>query len=215
MLCCGRLLFMFSDRTDAGTKLANELRLGTYTVQLVIGLARGGAVIARAISDALGIPTDILVVKKIGSPVNTELAIGALAPDGVSYLNDRLARQTGADTAYITSQISRLTGEIKQKTRFYRSGMPPVDIHGKTVILTDDGIATGATMIAAIRWAQYKRAKTILVAVPVAPPDVVTALRALVRTVVVLETKTDFGAVGEFYTRFPQLTDADVVKLLT
>lgn len=164
---------MFLDRKDAGIKLAKKLLLSKYQADLVVGLARGGVVVSREIAGILGIPHDVLVVKKIGSPWNPELAVGATVPAG----------QT-------------------------------LNVRDKSVILTDDGIATGATMKAAIDWVKTHGAKKILVAAPVAPPDVVGDLQKSVQ-VVALETPTDFGAVGEFYKNFPQLTDQDVIKLLT
>jgi predicted phosphoribosyltransferase len=165
---------MFADRSDAGKQLARKLLSGGYRADLVVGLARGGVAVSAAISRALGIPQNALRVKKIGSPGNPELAIGATVPAGQA-----------------------------------------IDVRDKCVILTDDGIATGATMKASIDWIQSHGAKKILVAIPVAPPEVVSGLRGLVHDVIVLETPDDFGAVGEFYRNFPQLSDADVVKLLT
>jgi len=164
---------VFTNRTDAGLRLAKELLSYRGAVDLVIGLARGGVVVSSELSKVLHIPHDVLVVKKIGSPENPELAIGARVPHG-----------------------------------------QPLDIRDKTVILTDDGAATGATMYAAIRWAKKHEVKKILVALPVAPPDVVAKLRTLVRDVIVLEIPTDFSAVGQFYHDFTQVTDEDVVQLL-
>lgn len=205
---------MFSDRGDAGKKLAQKLLSEKRLANLVIGLARGGVVIAKEISMVLGIPQDVLVVKKIGSPANPELAVGALAPDGIFYLNNRLAHETGAGETYIKDEISRQSSAIREKTLLYRSGKGPVVVNGKTVILTDDGAATGATMCAAIRWALRKGVKKIIIALPVAPPDVIDELQKVAHEVVVLTTIADFGAVGEFYKNFPQLTDEDVIKLL-
>lgn len=164
---------MFRDRNDAGLRLAKELLSRRITADCIIGLARGGVVVSAALSKTLHIPHDALVVKKIGSLGNPELALGARVPEGQS-----------------------------------------LDVRDKTVILTDDGAATGATMDAAIRWMKEHNAKKIIVALPVAPPEVVHTLRTLTSDVIILETPADFYAVGQFYRNFPQLTDEEVVKLL-
>ncbi|MCX6791452.1 MAG: phosphoribosyltransferase family protein [Candidatus Gottesmanbacteria bacterium] len=165
---------MFTNRTDAGLRLAKELLSYRGAVDLVIGLARGGVVVSAALSKVLHIPHDVLVVKKIGSPGNPEFAIGARVPEG---------------------QL--------------------LDVRNKTVILTDDGAATGATMEAAIRWVCKHNAKKIIVALPVAPPEIAAKLQTLAGDVIVLETPSDFGAVGQFYRDFTQVTDEDVVQLLS
>lgn len=164
---------MFINRNDAGMRLGKELLSRRTAADCIVGLARGGVVISAALSKILHIPHDVLVVKKIGSPGNPELAVGARVPGG----------QT-------------------------------LDVKDKTVIITDDGAATGATMEAAIRWAKDHKAKKIIVALPVAPPEVAQKLRTFTCDVVVLETPSDFGAVGQFYRDFTQVTDEDVVQLL-
>lgn len=165
---------MFTDRFEAGVLLGQQLATASIRTDLIIGLARGGAMVAAGVAKQLNKPFDVLVVKKIGSPGNPELAIGAVVPDG-----------------------------------------QPLDIRDKTIILTDDGAATGATMYAAIAWAKKHEAKKICVALPVAPPEVVGKLRILADDVIILETPTDFGAVGQFYRNFPQMTDEEVVQLLS
>jgi len=155
-------------------RLGKELISRHITADIVIGIAHGGVVVASGVSEILQKPFDVLVVKKIGSPGNPELAIGARVPEG----------QT-------------------------------LDVGGKTIILTDDGAATGSTMEAAINWVTQHKAKKIIVALPVAPPDVVHTLRMLADEVIILETPDTFGAVGEFYRDFTQVTDEDVVQLLT
>lgn len=163
---------MFTDRKEAGALLARALE-SHPRVSAVIGLARGGVAISSVIAKHLGIPQYVLVVKKIGSPGNPELAAGARVPDGQS-----------------------------------------LDIGNKTVIIADDGAATGATMEAAVVWVRKHGARKVIVALPVAPPDVALTLRTRADDVVVLETPEYFGAVGQFYRNFPQLTDKDVIELL-
>ena len=206
---------MFLSRTDAGIKLAQQLLLEKRSADIVLGLARGGVEIAFNISRRMEIPLDVLVVKKLGSPGNPELAIGAVAPDGMLYLDTHLARTTGAQEAYVKQDIKRLLPVIREKTALYRNGKGPLLLKNKTVILTDDGAATGATMFAAIRYIQRKGARKIIAALPVASPDIANKIRVMTAEVSVLESISDFGAVGEFYKNFPQLTDEDVVKLLT
>jgi predicted phosphoribosyltransferase len=163
---------VFTDRKDAGLRLATTLRAYRGAADQIIGLARGGVAVAAPIAKFLHIPLAVLVVKKIGSPGNPELAIGAVVPE----------RQT-------------------------------IDVQKKTVLLVDDGAATGETMRAAVAWVKNHGAEKIICALPVAPPLVAKQLRALVDDVVILETPSDFGAVGAFYKNFPQLSDEDVVKL--
>lgn len=165
---------IFTDRRQAGGLLAKKLLQEGVAADIVLGLARGGVVVSHAVANALHIPEDVLIVKKIGSPGNPELATGAVVPEGQS-----------------------------------------LNVSAKRVLLVDDGIATGETMKAAITWLQEHGPAKILVAVPVAPPDAVETLKTLVDSVICLEITADFGAVGEFYKNFPQITDEDVIKLLT
>ena len=138
-----------------------------------------------------------------------------MAPEGISYVDTDMVGMTGTDETYVKSQRRELTDEIRQKTALYRGVKQPLSVDARAVVLVDDGAATGATMCAAIRWAQQHKAKKIIVALPVAPPEIAEKLRTLVRDVIVLETPTDFGAVGQFYRNFPQMTDDEVVQLLS
>ncbi len=205
---------VFSDRTHAGHLLA--LKLSSYKKEypLVIGLARGGSVVAKAIAEDLSLPCDVLVVKKIPSPFNPELGIGALAPDSVSYVDRKFAQRLGVDGEYVTSQIRQLTDHIRQKAHGYRKGKKPFRLFEKTVILTDDGAATGATIRAAILWLRKKHAKKIILALPVAPLDCIERMRHMVHEVIVLETPHDFSAVGQFYKDFHEVSDEEVVELV-
>ncbi|KKW32068.1 MAG: Phosphoribosyl transferase [Candidatus Uhrbacteria bacterium GW2011_GWA2_53_10] len=193
---------VFTDRTQAGNLLAEKLSSYHGSLAVVVGLARGGVVTARAVADALKLPLDVLVVKKIGAPGQEELAIGALAPDGVSYGD------------FVKSQITILNNQIKQKTLLYRKGRKPYRFREKTVILVDDGAATGATIEAAIRWVRKKHAKKIVVALPVVPKELMPKIAPEVDELVVLETPDDFRAVGQFYNDFRQIGDKEVIELL-
>lgn len=194
---------VFKDRTEAGITLAKVIPIQRHNNIVVIGLARGGVVVAKAVSSKLSIPLDVLVVKKIGAPDNNEFALGALAPDNI-----------GVGDQYMKSRISELGREIESKMRLYRKGKKPLIVAGKTVVLVDDGAATGATLEAAIRWCKAKKAKTIIAAVPVAHPSVVLKITPEVSTFVTLTQPTDFMAVGQFYKDFPQLSDENVIELL-
>lgn len=204
----------FSDRQQAGTLLAEQLASFRGQDALVIGLARGGVVVAKEIAQTLSLPLDVLVVKKISGPFDPELALGALAPDGVSVVDWRLAHRVSADEDYIKHQTPLLGEQIKQKTLLYRKGKKPLNVREKVVILVDDGVATGATLEAAIKWLKKKKAKKIIAAVPVAPPEVVGRVKPETDNLVVLEIPDNLTAVGQFYRDFPQIEDAEVIELL-
>ncbi|OGG12457.1 hypothetical protein A2875_01885 [Candidatus Gottesmanbacteria bacterium RIFCSPHIGHO2_01_FULL_46_14] len=205
----------FNDRHSAGLLLLEKLRTFFDGKDVVlVGLARGGIVVAAAICRAMDVPLDVLVVKKIPAPGQSELAIGALAPDNVSFIDWKFAGRLGIDENYIRTQILELNVQIKQKTSLYRKGRKPIDIRDKTVIIVDDGVATGATLEAAIKWTRKKHARKIIAALPVMPTDSMKKIKPEVDELVVLETPRDFSAVGQFYRDFPQVGDGEVVELL-
>lgn len=193
---------VLKDRSQAGVFLAEKLSSYRGTASSILGLARGGVAVAKTLAGDLNLPLDVLVVKKIGAPGQEELAIGALAPDGVSYGD------------FDKSQIAILNGKIKQKTLLYRKGRKSYDFRGKTVIIVDDGAATGATMKVAIQWLRKKNAKKIVVALPVAPKELLLKIAPEVDELIVLETPDEFSAVGQFYKDFGQVSDEKVVELL-
>lgn len=205
---------IFKDRNRAGVLLAEKLSSYRGKDALVMGLARGGMNVARTLADDLNLPLDVLVVKKIGAPGQEELAIGALAPDGVSHVDWRFAQMLGVDEEYIKSQIPSTNDQIKQKTLLYRKGRKPYKFREKTVILVDDGAATGATIEAAIKWLRKKHAKRIVVALPIAPKEVIPKIAPQADELVILDSPEEFSAVGQFYEQFEQVTDEEVVALL-
>ncbi len=205
---------IFDNREEAGYTLAHKLSLYKKEHPLILGLARGGSVVAKAIAEDLSLPCDVLVVKKIPSPFNPELGIGALAPGFVSYVDWKFAQRLGVDEEYVTSWIRQLADHIRQKIHVYRKGKKPLRLFEKTVILTDDGAATGATIRAAILWLRKKHAKKIILALPVAPLDCIERMRHMVHEVIVLETPHDFSAVGQFYKDFHEVSDEEVVELV-
>lgn len=205
---------IFKNRRQAGKLLAVKLTSYRGSGALILGLARGGVMVASELGKNLGLSLDVLTVKKISGPGDPELAIGALAPDEVFFIDWKLAHRLGADEAYIKTQIRQLADQIKQKTLLYRKGMPPFTARDKTIIMVDDGAATGATLEAAIRWLKKKHVKKIVVAIPVAPADFVAKIKPEVSELVILETPGEFGSVGQFYEDFPQIEDEEVIELL-
>ena len=204
----------FSDRHSAGLLLVEKLGFVRGQDTVILGLARGGVAVASAVADGLSVPLDVLVVKKIPAPGESELALGALAPDGVSYVDWKFAGRLGADEEYIRTQISQLNVQIKQKTALYRKGRKPIDVRDKRVIIVDDGAATGATLEAAIKWMRKKHARLIVAAIPVMPADTLGKIKPEVDELIVLETPREFAAVGQFYKNFPQIEDHQVIELL-
>lgn len=205
----------FTDRKQAGSLLAKKLSSYRGKIAIVLGLARGGVETAGAVADTLNLPLDVLVVKKIGAPGQEELAIGALAPDDVASIDWRFTQRLGVDEEYIKKAIRDTREVIREKTLLYRKKKKPYRLKEKTVILVDDGAATGATMEAAIRWLRKKHARKIVVALPVAPKELTPKIAPEVDELVILETPQEFSAVGQFYEHFEQVTDEEVIELLS
>ena len=202
---------IFDDRSDAGRALAATpaiRALGAGT--LVLGLPRGGVVVAAEVAEALGAPLDVLVVRKIGAPGNPEYAIGAVDRDGVTVGHP----EHHAPAGYVTDETDTQRGEIRRRERAYRGERDALEVAGVTVLLVDDGIATGLTALAAFGWLRRHGASRIVAAAPVASPEAVHALRLAGAEVVVLEAPPDFRAVGQAYRRFDQTTDAEVLAAL-
>jgi putative phosphoribosyl transferase len=204
----------FANRKEAGYSLGHLLHAYQTKDAIIIGLVRGGAVVAKAMAQNLHLPFDILVVKKIPSPNNPELALGAVTLDEIAYINSDIVHNLRVPKAYITSEIRRLSGEVKNKDQYYRKDNPSISIKHNVVILVDDGIATGATMKAAVRWAKACHAKKVVVATPVAPVETVREVALIADEVYVLEKPTNFEAVGQFYSEFGQTDDNEVIELL-
>lgn len=207
----------FKDRNQAGALLAERLAALGYDRQpnlLVFGLPRGGVPVAFQVARRLGAPLDVWVVRKLGTPGHEELAMGAIASGGGRVLNQEIvdSLQVSADTLAAVEQQQR--AELQRRERLYRGNRPFPDLKGKTVLLVDDGLATGATMKAAIAAARQHHPARLVVAVPVAPPDTVAEIQALVDEVVCLETPAFFQAVGLWYEHFPQISDEEVLALL-
>jgi len=180
---------------------------------IVLGIPRGGIVVAAPVADTLQAPLDVVVPRKLGAPGNPELAIGAVAP-GVRVLDDQLLRSLGIPERYVEEEIERQEEEIRRRTERYRSGGAAATIAGATVVIVDDGVATGATAIAALRWVRAQGAARVVFAVPVGPRGTIRRLAEDADEVVVMETPPSFAAVGEWYETFDQVQDDEVVRIL-
>lgn len=206
---------VFLDRRDAGRRLAAELSdyAGRSDV-LVLALPRGGVPVAYEVARALHAPLDVFMVRKLGIPGYEELAMGAIATGGVRVLDEEMLRMLDIPDELIERVTAKERSELERREREYRGDRPPADVRGRTIILIDDGLATGSTMRAAIAALKKEGAKRIVVAVPVAPPDTCEALRAQVDDVVCAVTPEPFRAVGLWYGDFSQTTDEEVSDLL-
>ena len=204
---------LFKNRTEAGKRLASELRdVGKNAI--ILAVPRGGVVVGFEIARALNFPLDIIITKKIGAPGNPELAIGAVAEDGTYLLDGGLVQMLGVSRSFIEAEIERQKTEIKRRLLTYRGDAPDLRIEGLTVILVDDGVATGSTLKAALRSLKNRGAKSVVVAVPVGPLDTISELQQEADRVVFLSTPDPFYAIGEFYENFEQTTDEEVIELL-
>jgi putative phosphoribosyl transferase len=205
---------MFRDRGEAGKRLALAVSGRTRPDRsVVLAIPRGGVVVAVPVAEALDAPLDVVVPHKLGAPGNPELAIGAIAP-GVRVLDERLIRLLGVPAEYLDDEVSRQEAEIERRLRLYREGREAPVLAERDVIVVDDGIATGATAVAALRWARGQTATRVLFAAPVGPPATVRKLSDECDDVVVLEMPASFCAVGEWYEAFGQVTDREVLAAL-
>lgn len=199
----------FRDRTEAGRLLGQRLRDERLDRPVVLGLPRGGVIVASEVADALGAPLDLVVARKLGVPWQPELAFGAVAPDAVA-LRDDVIRAAGLDQEDVDAAIAReraLLGELAER---YRAGTARVPLDGRTAVIVDDGLATGATATAAVRSVRREAPGRVIVAVPVAASATARALRSEADAVVTLGEFADFRAVGQYYRDFGQVSDGDV-----
>ncbi|WP_336023343.1 phosphoribosyltransferase [Halobellus salinisoli] len=198
---------MFKDRTNAGSRLADAIVDDGITGDIVLAVPRGGLPVGRVVADRLGVPLDIVVARKISAPHNPELAIGAVASDGTLWLNDPLIDDLGVDEEYLDEQIERERQAAGAKLKRYRDDRAPLELDGKRVLIVDDGVATGATTTACIRQVAEAGAERVILAVPVAPRGAIERLRSEVDEIVCVEVPSHFGAVGQFYESFEQVSD--------
>lgn len=203
----------FLDRRDAGRRLAERLRPLHDADPVVIALPRGGAPVGDEIARALEAPLDVLVARKLGAPGNPELAIGAIAP-GVVHLERDTIRALAVSEDYIGKAVAVEQEELRRREMRFREGRPALPVSGRTVILVDDGLATGATAVAAIESLRRQAPRAIVLAMPVGAPQALQQLRRLVDEVVCLESPPFFRAVGQMYVDFRQTTDQEVHDIL-
>ena len=207
---------MFTDRKEAGRKLLERLPPLDPKTTVILALPRGGLPVADVIADALKVPLDIALVRKVGFPGQPELAIAAVTDgdDPQITVNADMARRAGMDDAQIRRLAERELPEIKRRRQVYLKGRAPISLVGKTVVVVDDGIATGATMRAALSLVRATRPKRLIAAIPVAPPDTIAEIELDCDEVICLESPSNFRAVGLHYGHFDQVSDATVVDIL-
>jgi putative phosphoribosyl transferase len=204
---------VFADRSAAGKELARALDHLSGESVVILGVPRGGVEVAAEVAAQQGWELDIVIPRKVGAPHNPELGLGAIAP-GVRVLDERMLRTLGVSEEYLEGEIAAQEAEIERRSEAYRRGRPQADLTGKTAVIVDDGIATGGTAIAAVRWARAQGAARVVLAIPVAPREAVERLSEEADEVVCLETPDPFYAVGQWYGDFPQTQDDQVIRLL-
>jgi putative phosphoribosyl transferase len=204
---------MYRNRREAGEELASHLKDYKGKDTVVLAIPRGGAIVAHVIKEALGCDWDLIIPRKLGAPFNKEIAIGAITQDGTMMLDQEMIEYLGVSREYIEREKKEQIEEITRRMKIYKGERKQLPLKGKNVILVDDGIATGFTIKAAIRSIRNSGAAQLIIAVPVAPSDVVEELLEEVDRVVCLESPYPFYAVGMYYEDFHQTTDQEVIEL--
>jgi len=204
---------IFKDRVDAAQRLAKKLEWIKKENPIILAIPRGGVVTGDVIAKTLGLSLDIIVSRKVGAPYNPELAIGAVAHDGSFFPNSDLINTLGIPKNYLDEKIAEQMEEIEHRLVKFR-GRTDYDLKNKTVVLVDDGIATGATVFVALEWIKKQKPKRVIVAIPVGPRDTIERLSKMAE-VVVLDAPESFGAVGEFYHSFDQVEDYQVAEIMS
>ncbi len=206
---------MFRNREDTARQLAKLLRPRRWHDPLVLAVPRGGVVVGAVLAQELGAELDVVLSRKLRAPDQQEAALGALGEDGSVYLNPDIGEWANKWAGYIEEERARQVTEIERRTQLIRKVRPRASIVGRSVIVTDDGIATGSTMIAALQWTRTHDPSELIVAVPVASPDRLAKVSEYCDKVFALLTPKDFWAVGQYYEEFEQVEDEQVIDLLT
>ncbi|HLY22036.1 MAG TPA: phosphoribosyltransferase family protein [bacterium] len=204
----------FRDRRDAGEHLARELGALALGPAAVLAIPRGGVLVAEALVRAHDWPLDVAIPRKLRAPQNPELAFGAVTGDGTVYVDAALARALRITDAYLRDEIDTQIGEIERRRIAYGGARPDPDVRGRTAIVVDDGVATGATVIVTVRMLRHALAREVIVAIPVGAPDAIRRIEREADRVVCALRPPSFAAVGEFYEDFRQTTDEEVVDAL-
>lgn len=204
----------FQDRNEAGQRLAQKLSDLRTQQPFVLAVPRGGVIVGYEVARSLGAPLDVYITRKLGAPGNEELALGAIASDGTVVLDPVLIRQLGVTQRYLEDEMDRQRAEILRRLSLYRNQRPLPVLRGKVVVLVDDGVATGATTLAALRSLRKQQPGRLILAVPVGPADVIERLKAEADQVICLEAPADFLSVGAFFGEWRQLTDQDVTEVV-
>jgi putative phosphoribosyl transferase len=206
---------IFADRSDAGRQLAVPLgEFANSTSAIVLGIPRGGVAVAAEIARTLRLPLDIFLARKLGVPGHEELAFGAVASNGTRYLDEKIVRYARLSEAAIDEITADTLQVLEERANLYRAGRGPLQVGGQSVILVDDGIATGASFFAAIRALRQLQPAGVIAATPVAPASTASWLAGQSDRFVCLHSPESFYAVGQFYADFPQLSDSKVIQLL-
>jgi putative phosphoribosyl transferase len=204
---------VFADRVDAGRRLGLQLEGSVQAPAVVLGIARGGVIVGAEVARSLGASLEVVICRKLGAPGNPELGIGAVAP-GVRVIDRTTVLALGIDEAYVEAEARRQGAEIERRIAAYREGRAPADLTGASAVVVDDGVATGVTAVAALRWARVQGAAVVIFAAPVGPAGIERRLAAECDRCVVAETPSDLRAVGQWYDRFDQTTDDEVRAVL-
>lgn len=205
---------LFENRAEAGQKLAAQLNDLRGKDALVLAVPRGGVVVAYEVARALDAPLDVYITRKLAVPGNEELALGAIASDGTVVLDTALMRQLGVTQRYLESEMDRQRAEILRRLSLYRNQRPLSQLKGRTVVVVDDGVATGSTTMAALRALRKLQPGSLVLAVPVGPADVIERLGQEADRLVCLATPDPFRSVGQFFANWSQLSDRDVTDIL-
>ena len=204
----------FVDRVDAGRRLASALKDLVDKDAVVLAIPRGGVVVGYEVAKALDLPLDIIIPRKIGAPSNPELAIGAMTEDGTMLLDELIVEHLRVSEEYIQLESETQKREIQRRLTLYRGAVPYPILENRSVIIVDDGIATGSTMKAALASVRNREARSVTIAIPVGPPSTIRELEEKADIVVCLRTPEPFYAIGQFYANFAQTLDEQVTRLL-